>query len=219
MRKLSCFLALLVCLLPLSTAESQTPMAIYCYQGATAPQWVPCSSSFPLSVSLTTGGATEDVNLKQIGGNTLTTTLPVSGTVAATQSGTWNVGTVTAVTAISNALPAGTALLGKVGIDQTTNGTTNAVSFTGYSFANITTSTTTTVKSGAGVLHIVNINTKGTVASTTTIYDNTAGSGSKIGIIDSLTLAGAFQYDIAFATGLTLVTTGTVAPDLTVSYR
>lgn len=36
--------------------------------------------------------------------------------------------TVGAVTAITNALPAGTNLLGKVGIDQTTVGTTNAVS-------------------------------------------------------------------------------------------
>jgi hypothetical protein len=36
-------------------------------------------------------------------------------------------GTITAVTAITNALPAGTALLGKVGIDQTTPGTTNLV--------------------------------------------------------------------------------------------
>jgi hypothetical protein len=39
--------------------------------------------------------------------------------------------TVSAVTAITNALPAGTNLLGKVGIDQTTPGTTNAVSATG----------------------------------------------------------------------------------------
>jgi hypothetical protein len=37
-------------------------------------------------------------------------------------------GTLTAVTAITNALPAGTNLLGKVGIDQTTPGTTNKVS-------------------------------------------------------------------------------------------
>lgn len=46
--------------------------------------------------------------------------IPVSGTVAASQSGAWNLGTVTtvttvsAVTAITNALPAGTNLLGKV---------------------------------------------------------------------------------------------------------
>jgi hypothetical protein len=37
------------------------------------------------------------------------------------------VSTVTAVTAITNALPAGAAILGKVGIDQTTPGTTNGV--------------------------------------------------------------------------------------------
>lgn len=36
-------------------------------------------------------------------------------------------GTITAVTAITNALPAGTAILGKVGIDQTTDITTNGV--------------------------------------------------------------------------------------------
>lgn len=60
-----------------------------------------------------------------------------SGTWTVTQSGTWNIATVTtvttvaAVTAISNALPAGTNLLGKVGIDQTTHGTTNAVAVAG----------------------------------------------------------------------------------------
>lgn len=48
----------------------------------------------------------------------------VSGTVAATQSGTWNIGTLTSLT---NALPAGTNIIGKVGIDQTTPGTTNGV--------------------------------------------------------------------------------------------
>ncbi len=129
-------------------------------------------------------------------------------------------------------LLAGSAIAGKFGIDQTTpgttnkvvaaidqttNGTTNAVALTGYSFANISTSTTTTVKSGAGVLHLVNVNSLGTVASITTIYDNTAGSGTVIAIIDTLTLKGSNQYDINFATGLTLVTTG--APNITVAYR
>lgn len=99
------------------------------------------------------------------------------------------------------------------------NQSTLTTQMAGWSFQNITTSTTTTVKSGAGVLHIVNVNTLGTVASTTTVYDNTAGSGTKIATINSLTLSGPFQYDIAFATGLTLVTTGTAAPDITVSYR
>lgn len=37
-------------------------------------------------------------------------------------------GTITAVTAITNALPSGSNLMGKVGLDQTTPGTTNAIS-------------------------------------------------------------------------------------------
>jgi hypothetical protein len=45
-------------------------------------------------------------------------------TTAVSQSGTWNVGTITTLPA----LVAGAALIGKVGIDQTTVGTTNAVS-------------------------------------------------------------------------------------------
>jgi hypothetical protein len=89
----------------------------------------------------------------------------------------------------------------------------------GFSVNNITTSTTTVVKSGAGVLHGVTINLKGTVASTVTIYDSLTGSGTKIGTVDSLTLSGAFFYDAAFATGLTVVTTGTAAPDVSITYR
>lgn len=127
--------------------------------------------------------------------------------------------TVGAVTGITNALPAGTNLLGKVGIDQTTNGTTNGVSITGNSFVNITTAATTVVKSGAGVLHSLSINSLGTVASVTTVYDNTAASGTKIATIDSLNLRGTVLYDVSFSTGLTIVTTGTIAPDITVSYR
>lgn len=89
----------------------------------------------------------------------------------------------------------------------------------GHSYTHISTAATTTIKSGAGTLHIITVNSLGTVASTTTIYDNTAGSGTVIGVINTLTLSGPFTFDIAFATGLTLVTTGTVAPDITVSYR
>lgn len=92
----------------------------------------------------------------------------------------------------------------------------NTASFT---YSHISTATTTVVKSGAGELHAISVNTKGTVASTITVFDNTAGSGTVIGVIDSLNLSGAFVLDVAFTTGLTIVTTGTVAPDLTVSYR
>lgn len=87
------------------------------------------------------------------------------------------------------------------------------------SFSHISTATTTTVKSGAGTLHSITINALGTVASSTTVYDNTAGSGTVIAVINSLTISGTLTYDAQFSTGLTLVTTGTVAPDVTVSYK
>lgn len=63
---------------------------------------------------VTTGGGGGYVNVKVNPSGALVA--DVTGTVAATQSGTWAVG-----------LNAGTNLVGKVGIDQTTNGTTNAV--------------------------------------------------------------------------------------------
>lgn len=89
----------------------------------------------------------------------------------------------------------------------------------GFSSSHISTATTTTAKSGAGSVHTVCVNTLGTVASTVTVYDNTAGSGTVIAVINSLAFLGCQIYDVAFATGLTLVTTGTAAPDVTVSYR
>lgn len=89
----------------------------------------------------------------------------------------------------------------------------------GWVFANITTATTTTVRSGKGVLHGITLNKplgNGVIA----IYDNTAGSGTLIGTITyPVTLLSGpvtLTYDVAFATGLTLVTTGT--QDITVSY-
>ncbi len=87
------------------------------------------------------------------------------------------------------------------------------------SYNHIATAATTVVATGAGNLHSITINSKGTVASTVTVYDNTAASGAVIAILDSLNQSGTHTFDVAFSTGLTIVTTGTVAPDITVSYR
>ena len=54
-----------------------------------------------------------------------------------------------------------------------------------FAYANVTSNATTTLKSGAGLLHSITINTKGATSNTATIYDNTAGSGTKIGTIDT----------------------------------
>lgn len=92
----------------------------------------------------------------------------------------------------------------------------------GVSFRNITTATTTTVKSGAGVLHSLCVN-KFVASATVTIYDNTAASGTLIATITNpATLLdegglGCDVFDAAFSTGLTIVTVG--AQDITATYR
>lgn len=80
---------------------------------------------------------------------------------------------------------------------------------------NISTATTTTVKSGAGLLHVLTINTA--AAGTITIYDNTAASGTKIATIAASAAGPNFIFDVVFTTGLTIVTAA--ASDITVSYR
>ena len=90
-----------------------------------------------------------------------------------------------------------------------------------FSYANMTTGTTTTIKSGAGFLHAIIVNTP-VASATIKIYDNTAGSGTLIGTITcGGTLASDqisdYMYDVSFATGLTIVTSG--ATDITISYR
>ena len=96
-----------------------------------------------------------------------------------------------------------------------------------YTPANITTNTTTTVKSGSGFLHCFTINNPAAITVTgltMTVYDNTAASGTKIGtyfIPLSTTQAPINMFlDDTFATGLTVVTSGpTVPADITISYR
>jgi len=146
--------------------------------------------------------------------------------LAVSQSGDWEI-------AIDEALPAGTNVIGHVIVDtapttavtgtfwqvtQPVSGTVTA-NPTAFSYNNISTSTTTTVKSGAGVLHTIVVNTDGTVASLVTVYDNTAASGTKIATINSLSSTQTYLYDVAFTTGLTIVTTGTAPSDITVTYR
>lgn len=89
------------------------------------------------------------------------------------------------------------------------------------SYLNVTTATTTVVKSGDGVLHAIVVN-KAVGSATITIYDNTAASGTKIGTITfPATITGADQqpmvYNAQYTTGLTVVTSG--ATDLTIVYR
>ncbi len=84
-----------------------------------------------------------------------------------------------------------------------------------YLYTAINTATTTTVKSGAGVLHSITV-AAGTLGAIT-VYDNTAGSGTTIMRTFTPTAAGTFVLDVSFNTGLTIVTAA--ATVVTVSYR
>jgi len=86
-------------------------------------------------------------------------------------------------------------------------------------YTHITTNATTSIKSGSGLLSRVCVNTKGASANTLTIYDNTAASGTVIGVMDTTTGVGCAIFDVAFKTGLTVVTATGTAADVTVGWR
>lgn len=90
----------------------------------------------------------------------------------------------------------------------------------GNNYQNILTATTTVVRSGAGRLVSIVVN-KAVASGVITIYDNTAGSGTKIGIITHPATLLATQYDLEyncrFTTGLTIVTSST--DDITVIWN
>jgi len=118
---------------------------------------------------------------------------------------------------------AGTDTISTIGIALPASGgavvggtTTNPLFISkSYSFQQIGTATTTTVKSGAGIVHTITINS-GT-AGAVTVYDNTAGSGTIIFKVDSTATWGTFTLDAAFSTGLTVVTA--TAVNVTVTYK
>lgn len=94
----------------------------------------------------------------------------------------------------------------------------STVALGAYLYKNITTDATTVVKTGAGYLHTVCVNTPA-ATETVTMFDNTTASGTKIGTITLFASTNpCFVYDVGFSAGLTIVT-GVAAGDITVSYR
>lgn len=90
---------------------------------------------------------------------------------------------------------------------------------TTYNSVNITTATTTLVKSGSGSFRKFCINTP-VASSVFTIYDSLTATGTKLATITLPATVSpsptCVDYNIAFATGLTVVSTMT--SDLTVSW-
>jgi len=87
------------------------------------------------------------------------------------------------------------------------------------SYLHLNANGTTTVKSGAGVLRRIVINTRGGIVNTLTIYNNTAATGAVIGAVDTVNAGGAFNYELDFTTGLTVVLAGGTAADITIIYE
>lgn len=82
-----------------------------------------------------------------------------------------------------------------------------------YKYTNIASATTTVVNTGGTRLIRIVVNT--TAAAAITVYDNTAGSGTKIATIAASPAIGTvFYYGVKTTTGLTVVTAGT--SDITV---
>lgn len=140
------------------------------------------------------------------------------------------------ITAGTVVLGAGSALIGKIGIDQTTPGTTNKVSLGsdvvsvsqgaaatgGYSFLNIAAGQATTiVKASAGTLHSITLNSAATATNTTVIYDHPSGVGTVIGRpnVVAATVPTTLIFDLAFANGLTIITAAANGGDMTVCYK
>jgi len=87
------------------------------------------------------------------------------------------------------------------------------------SYLHLNANGTTTAKSGAGVLRRIIINTRGGIINTLTIYDNTTATGAVIGVVDTVNAGGAFDYELDFTTGLTVVLAGGTAADITIIYE
>jgi hypothetical protein len=101
-------------------------------------------------------------------------------------------------------------------------GVSGIITQDGYNYINITTQTTTLIKTGAGILHAIIINSHAASA-TIEMDDALSHTTPKIGTI---TLPGtitsaipiSLEYDIKFSTGLS-ITTGTANADITVVWK
>lgn len=81
-----------------------------------------------------------------------------------------------------------------------------------FQYANLTAAA---VKTGAGVLHAIVVNS--TAAGTISVFDNSAASGTTIATLKASIGEASYRFDAAFATGLTVVLAG--ASNVTIVYR
>jgi hypothetical protein len=79
--------------------------------------------------------------------------------------------------------------------------------------------TSAAIKSGAGVLIGVVVNSKGATANTLTLYDSLLGSGTVIAVIDTTAGPATLPYNLAFTVGLSAVLASGTAADVTLVWQ
>jgi urea transporter len=93
----------------------------------------------------------------------------------------------------------------------------------GYSYNHIAAGAAATfvIKASAGTLHTITLNSAATATNVTTIYDNPSGSGTVIAVpaVTTATVPTTLTFDIAFALGLTIITTTANGGDMTICYK
>lgn len=193
-------------------SEASTPANITNTVGVCDPNYpqrciAPAADGSIAVTGTITPSGTQAVNVTQIGGNAVTTTIPVSDA-----GGSLTVdGTV--------ALGAGAATVGA--ISNTTFAATQSGTWTvlagGNSFTNITTNTDTVVKASAGTFAGIVINSIGTT-STATVYNNTTCTGAKIATFSTLVQA-SLEINATASVGICVTTAGAVAADITILWR
>ena len=87
----------------------------------------------------------------------------------------------------------------------------------GYSYLNTGSNSTLKVVTGGGVFRGITTNTGGT-GSTAIVYDSTSGAGTVIANIVTTGIASP-TYDAKYTNGLTVVTAGAGAANVTILYR
>lgn len=199
-------------------------------------------------------GTTASTGSGTVDAGTLRVTLPSNGTgvIGAAQSGTWNItnisGTVslptgaataanqateisslaTIATNTGAAIPAGSALIGKVGLDQTTPGTTNGVAVTaaplggatGGTILSAASNNSTSIKASAGTLYSFSFLQTTTTLMDVRFYDTasaptcSSATGMKLNFVvqsNTITPGGTFNFGstgVAFTTGIGICITG-----------
>ena len=182
-------------------ADPETPTSYVALTGSSLNVNITTASIAVTAASLPLPSGASTSALQTTGNSSLSS---IDGKITAVNTG--------AVVVSSSALPTGAAT-------ESTLVALSAKVVNGYSFHRSASNATTTIKSGAGVLKRVTVNKLGSASNTCTIYNNTAGSGTIIAVIDTTLAQGTFEYALVFSTGLTIVTATGSAADLTLVYQ